>query len=173
MKNRLTRNGYESLIVLALVGIIFAIFSGCSSSAPKKTAMRPTATPEMLIAPKTAAPQPTKLPMETRMAMTIEAHKATHPTAVTTPTPRPPMDLRPTATSALVRGNASSSGVCTIKGNVNSKGERIYHCPNWRDYDETEIIPAEGDRWFCSEAEAQASGFRRPKNLGILDICKP
>jgi hypothetical protein len=50
---------------------------------------------------------------------------------------------------------------CDIKGNINSKGERIYHPPGGRSYANTVIDPARGERWFCSEAEAQAAGWRR------------
>lgn len=50
---------------------------------------------------------------------------------------------------------------CAIKGNVNSSGERIYHVPGGAFYNRTDIKPEEGDRWFCTEAEAQAAGFRR------------
>lgn len=49
---------------------------------------------------------------------------------------------------------------CAIKGNVNSKGEKIYHTPGQRDYERTDIKPEEGDRWFCTPQEAQAAGFR-------------
>jgi hypothetical protein len=49
---------------------------------------------------------------------------------------------------------------CAIKGNVNSKGEKIYHTPDGAFYDRTDIKPEEGDRWFCSSAEAEAAGFR-------------
>ena len=49
---------------------------------------------------------------------------------------------------------------CTIKGNVNSKGERIYHVPGGAFYNRTDINPSEGDLWFCSAADAQAAGFR-------------
>ena len=50
---------------------------------------------------------------------------------------------------------------CDIKGNINSKGERIYHVPGGRSYANTLIDPVRGERWFCSEAEAQAAGWRR------------
>lgn len=50
---------------------------------------------------------------------------------------------------------------CAIKGNVNSKKEKIYHLPGQRDYNRTDIKPEEGDRWFCTEEEARAAGFRR------------
>ena len=49
---------------------------------------------------------------------------------------------------------------CDIKGNINSKGERIYHVPGGRSYASTLIDPAQGERWFCSDAEAQAAGWR-------------
>lgn len=50
--------------------------------------------------------------------------------------------------------------VCTIKGNVNSRGQRIYHRPGDPHYHRVLIRPYEGDRCFASEHEALASGFR-------------
>ena len=55
------------------------------------------------------------------------------------------------------------SGRCLIKGNV-SKGGRIYHLPGSRSYDETRIDPTKGERWFCTEQEAKAAGWRAPRN---------
>lgn len=58
----------------------------------------------------------------------------------------------------------STSGQCNIKGNISVRsGERIYHVPGQEYYDETEIRPGQGERWFCSEAEARAAGWRRSK----------
>lgn len=53
----------------------------------------------------------------------------------------------------------SSQAGCTIKGNINAKGRRIYHVPGQRDYAATRIDTAKGERWFCSAAEAQAAGW--------------
>lgn len=51
---------------------------------------------------------------------------------------------------------------CSIKGNVSiSLGERIYHLPGQKYYAETAIRPEHGERWFCSEADARAAGWRR------------
>ncbi len=50
---------------------------------------------------------------------------------------------------------------CTIKGNINAKGERIYHMPGQQAYGVTRINPDAGERWFCSEAEAKAAGWRK------------
>lgn len=52
---------------------------------------------------------------------------------------------------------------CNIKGNVSTRGERIYHVPGQKYYDDTRISPSHGERWFCSEAEARAAGWRRAK----------
>lgn len=53
----------------------------------------------------------------------------------------------------------SSSGRCLIKGNVSANG-RIYHLPGSASYDETRVDTSKGERWFCTEAEAQAAGWR-------------
>ena len=53
---------------------------------------------------------------------------------------------------------------CPIKGNINAKGERIYHVPGGKSYDATFIAVSEGERWFCSESEAVAAGWRAAKS---------
>lgn len=60
--------------------------------------------------------------------------------------------------------SASPDTGCQIKGNINSKGVRIYHTPGQKHYDRTRITESKGERWFCSEAEAQAAGWRRARN---------
>jgi endonuclease YncB( thermonuclease family) len=52
---------------------------------------------------------------------------------------------------------------CSIKGNISRSGERIYHLPGTRDYDATIIDPGKGERWFCTEDEARAEGWRAPR----------
>jgi hypothetical protein len=52
------------------------------------------------------------------------------------------------------------SANCKIKGNISVSGERIYHVPGQRYYSATEINPLSGERWFCSEADARAAGWR-------------
>ncbi len=51
-----------------------------------------------------------------------------------------------------------STGACDIKGNINSEGEKIYHLPGSRSYAATKITPSEGERYFCSEADAVPPG---------------
>ncbi|MFL2542677.1 MAG: thermonuclease family protein [Candidatus Latescibacterota bacterium] len=61
----------------------------------------------------------------------------------------------------MTSGSAGAS--CQIKGNINRKGERIYHVPGGRDYETTKIDRTKEERWFCSEDEAQGAGWRRPR----------
>ena len=60
------------------------------------------------------------------------------------------------------RTSGETPGRCNIKGNIShNSGRRIYHMPGDRDYARTRISPSRGERWFCSEAEARAAGWRR------------
>lgn len=52
---------------------------------------------------------------------------------------------------------------CHIKGNISRKGARIYHVPGDQHYEGTRISPSQGERWFCTEAEARAAGWRRSR----------
>jgi endonuclease YncB( thermonuclease family) len=58
---------------------------------------------------------------------------------------------------------AAQASDCVIKGNIGGSGKHIYHLPGQADYDATRINTGKGERWFCSEAEARAAGFRRAK----------
>jgi len=52
---------------------------------------------------------------------------------------------------------------CRIKGNINARGERIYHVPGANSYAATRIDPGRGERWFCSVDEAERAGWRAPR----------
>ncbi|PBC23666.1 hypothetical protein CK226_10020 [Mesorhizobium sp. WSM4311] len=53
---------------------------------------------------------------------------------------------------------------CNIKGNISyNTGEKIYHVPGQEYYSETRISMLKGERWFCSEAEAIAAGWRKAR----------
>lgn len=57
----------------------------------------------------------------------------------------------------------NSNSDCLIKGNISSSGEKIYHVPGQRYYEQTKIEENKGERWFCSEQEAQEAGWRKSK----------
>ena len=73
--------------------------------------------------------------------------------------------LAGTATHSVQNSGASSAGTgnCRIKGNISRSGERIYHVPDAQHYERTRISPGKGERWFCSEREARAAGWRKSK----------
>lgn len=68
----------------------------------------------------------------------------------------------PAPAAVAAHGDAASSE-CDIKGNISSDDERIFHVPGQRHYDRTVITESAGERWFCSEAEATAAGWRKAK----------
>lgn len=63
----------------------------------------------------------------------------------------------------LASPSQTLQGGCVIKGNISSSG-KIYHLPGCGSYDKTVINKSQGERWFCSEEEAEASGWRKAKN---------
>lgn len=52
---------------------------------------------------------------------------------------------------------------CAFKGNISRSGTRIYHMPGQAFYARTVIRTGDGERWFCTEAEARAAGWRRAR----------
>jgi len=62
----------------------------------------------------------------------------------------------PTATPAATASGQDTCKTPTIKGNINAKGEKIYHVAGGQFYDVTVA-----EAMFCSEAEAEAAGFRK------------
>jgi endonuclease YncB( thermonuclease family) len=71
-----------------------------------------------------------------------------------------PEDWRRATRTAEVQEIADTS--CAIKGNISGNG-RIYHLPGQNDYDRTVIRESQGERWFCSEQDAQQAGWRRAR----------
>jgi len=61
-------------------------------------------------------------------------------------------------TSYPSSSNETKSSKGLIKGNINYKGEKIYHVPGGQFYDKTNA-----EQWFNTEQEAQAAGYRKSK----------
>ncbi len=86
------------------------------------------------------------------------------------PTPNPNQDF--IGGTLPARPGSPGGGVCDfsgsdtplIKGNVEQRtGERLYYVPGGLFYTTTAIETEQGDRWFCTEAEAQALGWKPSK----------
>ena len=128
--------------------LLILILCACAPQQQAVIFLTLTPSPEMLIAPKGAAPT---------QGINLVAQRMTE---MSNWTPTPIL-------------SEVSSRTCRIKGNVSkrNKDQKIYHCPNWPDYAETDVNASEGDQWFCSEAEAIAAGFRKP--LNVSSPCYP
>lgn len=57
--------------------------------------------------------------------------------------------------------NIDPKNDCVIKGNTNSKDEKVYHLPDCPNYKQVIVDEAFGDSWFCHEEEATKAGFRK------------
>ena len=77
----------------------------------------------------------------------------TNSSPITTNTPNTP-NATDNANTSPAPSNGSHEG--EIKGNINSKGEKIYHVPGGAYYDRTVA-----EEWFKTEEEAQAAGYRK------------
>lgn len=96
---------------------------------------------------------------------------ATPPAApATAPSPTLPASAEPKSESPLgsvitaaPRGEASRAAG-SIKGNIGSRGKKLYHLPECPSYAGTKIDPGHGERWFQSEPEAQAAGWTKSPN---------
>jgi len=64
---------------------------------------------------------------------------------------------------ASASGPVAPSPDCTIKGNVNSAGECIFHTKKSRWYAQIKMQISKGTRWFCSVEEAEAAGCRETR----------
>lgn len=64
---------------------------------------------------------------------------------------------------AVVEANVSCGSGAPIKGNISSSGEKIYHVPGGRYYEQVKIDASAGERLFCSEADAVKAGWRKSK----------
>lgn len=95
------------------------------------------------------------VPVNTLRVIEVE----TSPVPAPTPTPV----LSPAQARCPTGCDLPPDPTCVVKGNVNSAGERIYHLPGGPNYDRVVIRPEEGDRWFCTIAEAEQNGFRPPR----------
>lgn len=68
----------------------------------------------------------------------------------------PRLAARASSRSSERQRNFQRDGQCLIKGNHSRRGEWIYHLPGMPYYDATRA-----EALFCTEAQAQAAGYRR------------
>lgn len=165
--------------LLLVLLIVAATITGCggSSQPAEPTAVPvPTFTPTAEPVEPTATEPPAErslevilVPTDTPTAIVVEAVQPTPLPIATEPPATIPVVAAPIAPVAPTNPPFACAGgcaqppdpSCAIKGNFNgTNDEKIFHQPGGRWYDNTDIIPAEGDVWFCTAQEAIDAGYR-------------
>ena len=121
---------------------MLVLLSQCGHSTKPKETPQNVETMVMLLMSQTPTPTITPIPTDTPV-----------------PTATPYLTKTPVPEAAC---HDISCG-CVIKGNINSEGKKIYHCPNSPNYNEVEINKI-GERYFCTEQEAKDAGFELTSN---------
>lgn len=170
--SRRKQSGNAGGIVVIGAIIAVAIWWATSLNGPSAPTRIATSTPNRMVG---RVVEPLKTPVSTAAATAISTRQ---PTATSRPTqtPRPaentsdaPHAAAPTPQVQVqncVGGCIMYPDWChpAIKGNVSYEtGEKIYHVLGQQYYDATVINTRYGERWFCTEDEAQAAGWRRSR----------
>ncbi|WP_281932804.1 phospholipase D-like domain-containing protein [Methylocystis iwaonis] len=77
------------------------------------------------------------------------------------PLPTPGNQFANPAPSPAPKTETAMPENCLIKGNVSRSGERIYHVPGDRAYARVRMDKGRDKRWFCTEEQAVAAGWRK------------
>jgi hypothetical protein len=133
--------GLGTALVLAFAAVLLLLLARGPKAAPAPSSATPPAS-----APG-VDPRPVHTP---RVELPDEVPAAPEPTAAG-------------AQGGCPKGCGVQPPDCYIKGNISSKGERIYHVPGGDSYAATVISPEKGEAWFCTEEEARANGWRKSK----------
>ncbi len=154
------------LILCLCFVVVMPLFLGTYATIrATRTPALPITQSQDLAVPATASPTPPPLPTATTAPI-----RAASATATIAPS-RTPMPLTATAPATAASSGPCPQGCalatppagCLIKGNINA-GEKIYHVPGGASYPQTKIDPSKGERWFCTEDEARANGWRKAQN---------
>ena len=76
------------------------------------------------------------------------------------PTPTQPAP-KPTVTPLSTPTPEPPASACMIKGNIDAKGHKFYYLPGDKGYGSVKIDASQGEKMFCSEAEAKQAGWKR------------
>lgn len=169
------------------MSILLLLLSACVASPADLQRQGIIPTSISILEEHTAAPAPSATPRQTKTAQPTQELSATPSPTRVKPTPRPTQTriilpsplptLPPTevisqplqavglaAASLCPEGCKQEQPGCDIKGNINNEGVRIYHTRHSEWYSRTKISPEKGERWFCTPQEAEANGWRAPRN---------
>lgn len=110
----------------------------------------------LLSGPKTPPSIPPNLPPKPSLPQETPIRES--PPAATPAEP----EASPAPADGCPQGCSLPKPGCEIKGNISQENdEKIYHVPGQWYYNKTVITPEKGERWFCTEEEARANGWRK------------
>jgi len=66
----------------------------------------------------------------------------------------------PAPATPAAKADAHPAG-CDIKGNISQRGRKVFHTPDSPAYAQVKVDTAAGERWFCTEAEAEKAGWTK------------
>ncbi|MEP0902753.1 cold shock domain-containing protein [Nodosilinea sp. FACHB-13] len=147
--------GLTTVALFALPFVHRTLLSPVASILPLPTEPPSTTTPPSPVAQPSTKPSPSST---TQLSTKPSPSPTASPSTTTPPAPA----AQPSTTTPLSPVDAVAEPACTVKGNISiSSGNKLYHVPGMEDYEGTEIHLDKGERWFCTEAEAIAAGWRR------------
>lgn len=82
------------------------------------------------------------------------------------PAPAPSRSASPSSAGPSSSRRKGGGEGCDIKGNISANGSKRYHVPGTVFYDSVKIDESKGERWFCSEQEAETAGWSRAQYGG-------
>ena len=106
-------------------------------------------------------PKASNLVSASKTSNPVSAPKTSNPVSAPKVTPVSKPIVTPVSEPIVINEPVAQQN-CNIKGNISvSSGDRLYHVVGMEDYEGTKIDSSKGEKWFCSESEAIAAGWRR------------
>lgn len=113
---------------------------------------------------KTTSQSAAQLNVQNKQSSATRSNSSTSNSSVPTSSKQEASSNKTTPVVQQSKTSNQSRETCRIKGNISYRtGERIYHVPGQRYYESTQIDTAQGERWFCTEQEAQSADWRKSK----------
>lgn len=145
-------------ILLSVFGVV--AFVGVGTSFSRNFFNFNVATSTRIANPTAAKPNTAPSPKVANSPVTKP--KVATPKKIANPPIAKPSVATPPKTANSPANESSVATECDIKGNISvSSGKKFYHLQGMPEYEITQIDIFRGERYFCSEAEAIASGWRK------------
>lgn len=145
--------------LIVIIFIILCLIGSCGSDKNSTPSDTPPATQTETQSASPSSTEPEKQPSPSKTDNATSNEAATNSETVPVPTNNSSNNTTVNTTPKNnIRYDGEGPNGETIKGNINSKGEKIYHVPGGAYYDRTDA-----EEWFFTEEDAKAAGYRASK----------